>query len=129
LRLYIGRLWERTRLPDRDAWRFLGTGDIFLLAGVAVALTAEWSAEPGLLTADQREALRHACSHAASDLNRSLEAQLSVSAHPNMGKDWSSAIGLARALCNAVGKSPNDDSDWLVRPADLSRSLLLTAYI
>jgi hypothetical protein len=129
LRLYIGRLWERTRLPDRDAWRFLGPGDVFLLVGVAVALTAEWAAEPGLLTAAQREALRRAWARAASDLNRSLEARLGVSTHPNVGKDWSDAGGLARALCGAVDRSPDDDPDWLVRPADLARVLLLTTHI
>lgn len=38
---------------------------------------------------------------------------------------WSDAQGLARALCRAVGKSPDEDPDWLVRPADLARNVLL----
>lgn len=116
-RLLQERSAEISRLSDRDAWSILGPGDVFLLAGVAVALTAEWSAEAGLLCAEQQDALRRAWSHASSDFNRSLEARRGVS--------WINAQGLALALCSAVGKSPEDDPDWLVRPADLASHLLV----
>lgn len=123
-RLYQDRSAEIARLSDRNAWFILGPGDVFLLAGVAVGLTAEWSAA-GLLTDEQREALRQAWLRASSDLNRTSEARLAESTHPNTGKDWSTAKGLAIALCSAVSKSSDDDPDWLIRPADLARNLLL----
>lgn len=123
--LYRDRSAEIVRLSDRNAWFILGPGDVFLLAGVAVALTAEWAAETGLLTDEQRNAVHQAWLSASSDLNRTLEPRLAESTHPNTGKDWSDAKGLARALCSAVSKSPDDDPDWLVRPADLARNLLL----
>jgi hypothetical protein len=124
LRLYIGRLWERMRLPDRDAWRFLGSGDIFLLAGVAVALTAEWSAEPGLLSADQREALYRLWFQAASDLNFTLEANRVLETGLVAESAPSEARGLALALGPAVDKSPAEGSYWLIQPANLARQLL-----
>lgn len=124
-KLYQERSTEIGRLPDRNAWFILGPGDVFLLAGVAVALTAEWAAETGLLTDEQRNAVHQAWLSASSDLNRTLEPRLAESTHPNTGKDWSDAKGLARALCSAVSKSPDEDPDWLVRPADLARNVLL----
>lgn len=123
--LYRDRSAEIARLSDRDAWLILSPGDVFLLAGVAVALTAEWAAKTDWLTDDQRSVVRQAWIQTSSDLNRSLEARLAESTHPLTGKDWSSAKGLALTLCNAVGKSPGDDPDWLARPADLAGNLLL----
>lgn len=122
--LYQERAAEIRRLSDREAWSILGPGDVFLVAGVAVALTAEWSAEVGLLNGEQREALHQAWQRAASDLNRTLEAKLAESTHSNLSADWSNARGLAFSLCHAVGYAPDDDPDWLIRPADLARSLL-----
>lgn len=124
-KLYQERSAEIARLPDRNVWFILGPGDVFLPVGVAVALTAEWSAEAGLLNEDQLGALRKAWAQASADFNRGLEARLAISTHPNVGKDWSDAKGLARALCRAVGKAPDEDPDWLVRPADLARNVLL----
>jgi len=122
--LYQERAAEIRRLNDRDAWSILGPGDVFLIAGVAVALTAEWSAEIGLLSNEQRQELHQAWQHAAPDLNLTLEGKLAESTHPMLSAEWSNARGLARNLCNAVGYDPDDDPDWLVRPADLARRLL-----
>ncbi len=125
-RLHQDRFVEITRLNDRSSWFILGPGDVFLVSGVAIALTAEWFAERGLLTDEQKNAVRQAWSLASSELNRTLEARLAKSTHPNTPKSWSYAKGLTHALCHAVGKKPDDDPDWLVRPADLARNLLLT---
>jgi len=122
--LYQSRAKEISRLGDRHAWFILGPGDAFLLAGVAVALTAEWYAEPGLLTPEQRSALQQALQRAASSFNRVLEARLAESTHPLTGKDYSNAQGLARSLCTAIGKEPEDDPDWLIHPANLAQELL-----
>ena len=123
--LYQDRSAEIARLSDRNAWFILGPGDVFLVVGVAVALTAEWVTETGLLTDEQRNAVRRAWLRASSDFNRSLEARLAESTHPNTGKDWSYARGLALNLCHAVGYPLDADPDWLIRPADLARDLLL----
>jgi hypothetical protein len=122
--LYQKHAAEIRRLNDRDAWSILGPGDVFLVAGVAVALTAEWSAEIGLLSNEQRQELHQAWQHAASDLNLTLEGKLAESTHPMLSAEWSNARGLALSLCNAVGYDPDDDPDWLIRPADLARRLL-----
>jgi hypothetical protein len=122
--LYQERAAEIRRLNDREAWSILGPGDVFLIAGVAVALTAEWSAEIGLLSNEQRQELHQAWQHAASDLNLTLEGKLAESTHPMLSAEWSNARGLALSMCNAVGYDPDDDPDWLVRPADLARRLL-----
>ena len=124
--LHQDRSAEITRLSDRNTWSYFDPGDVFLVSGVAVALTAEWWVEMGLLASEQEKALRQAWSHASSPLNCALEARLAKSTHPNTGKSWSDAKGPALALCRAVSKSPDDDPDWLVRPADLTRKLLLT---
>jgi len=122
--LYQERAAEIRRLNDREAWSILGPGDVFLIAGVAVALTAEWSQEAGLLSDEQKLSLHQAWQHAASDLNLTLEGKLAESTHPMLSAEWSNARGLARNLCNAVGYDPDDDPDWLIRPADLARRLL-----
>lgn len=124
LQLYRERAAEIERLSDRNAWFILGPGDVFLLVGVAVALTAEWSSEAGLLSDEEQQTLKQAWQKASSDLNQKLEARLAESTHPLTGKDWSFAKGLALSLCAAVGRSPDDDPDWLTRPADLARGLL-----
>jgi len=122
--LYQRRAAEIRRLSDRGAWSILGPGDVFLVAGVAVALTAEWSVEPGLLNDEQRQELRQAWQRAASDQNLALEGKLAESTHPLLSAEWSSARSLALSLCSAVGYNPENDPDWLVRPADLARRLL-----
>lgn len=124
--LYQSYSAEIARLSDRNAWFIFNPGDVFLLSGVAVALTAEWYTEADLLVNEQREMLYQTWSRASSDYNRTLEARLAHSTHPLTGKDWSNAKGLALSLCSAVGKSPDDDPDWLVRPGDLARNLPLT---
>lgn len=124
--LYQSYSAEIARLSDRNAWLIFNPGDVFLLSGVAVALTAEWYTKADLLVNEQREVLHRTWSHASSDYNRALEARLAHSTHPLTGKDWSNAKGLALSLCSAVGKSPDDDPDWLVRPGDLARNLSLT---
>ena len=125
--LYQKRAAEIRRLDDREAWSILGPGDVFLVAGVAVALTAEWSAEINLLSDKQRRELHQAWQRAASDLNLTLEGKLTESTHPMLTAEWSNARGLALSLCNAVGYDCDDDPDWLVRPADLARRLLLAS--
>lgn len=124
--LYQSYSAEIARLSDRNAWLIFNPGDVFLLSGVAVALTAEWYTKADLLVNEQREVLHRTWSRASSDYNRTLEARLAHSTHPLTGKDWSNAKGLALSLCSAVGKSPGDDPDWLVRPGDLARNLSLT---
>lgn len=123
--LYRDRSAEIARLPNRSSWFILGPGDVFLLAGAAVAVTAEWAVDTGLLTDEEQRVLRKAWSQAASDLNRIWEARLAVSTHPLTGKDWSYAKGLALSLCHAVGYTPDADPDWLIRPADLARNVRL----
>jgi hypothetical protein len=77
-----------------------------------------------LLSNEQRQELHQAWQHAASDLNLTLEGKLAESTHPMLSAEWSNARGLALSMCNAVGYDPDDDPDWLVRPADLARRLL-----
>lgn len=119
LRLYQKRSWEIMRLGDRSAWHIC-PGDAFLLPGVAVALTAEWMAETRLLNNEQKKAVTQAWSRASSIWNRILEAHLAE----NIGVPRAPSI--ARTLCGAANKSPDDDPSWLNRPADLARGLLLT---
>ncbi len=122
--LYQRRAAEIRRLSDREAWSILGPGDVFLVAGVAVALTAEWSQEAGLLSDERQQDLHQAWQRAASDLNLRLEGKLAESTHPMLSADWSNAHSLALSLDKAVMHRPDDDPDWLVRPADLARGLL-----
>ncbi len=125
-RLYQNRGAEIARLSDRRDWHIIGPDDMFLVPGVAVALTAEWFDEKGLLTDEQKNIVRQAWLRASSDTNLHLEAHIGGSTHPLGGKESSIARGLAYTLCVAVKKSPDDDPDWLVRPADLARNLLLS---
>lgn len=122
--LYQNRAAEIKRLSDRNAWFILGPGDVFLVAGVAAALTAEWFTETNLLNDEQRQALYQAWQSASSDLNHALEARLAESTHPLSSASSSIARGLALSLSAAVGKSLDDDPDWLTRPADLARGLI-----
>lgn len=116
---YNQRRAEIARLRNRDEYFILTPGDAFLLAGVAVSLTAEWL-KSDLLSPAQLAELRAALQKAASPLYRGLEAKLS----PLPMGEGSGMRVLALSLCDAVRRSPDDDPDWLVRPADLAYSLL-----
>ena len=115
---YIRRTLEIARMRDF----FLEPNDVFLLLGTAVALSAEWAREKEALSAEQFQALHRAWRRASSDIHRLIEGLLSQPGILSIRVNY--ARGLARNLCDAVGKSPYDDPDWLTRPADLARSLL-----
>ena len=122
---YNERRQEIARLSNREEYFFFfKPGDAFLLGGVAVSLAAEWLKSPDLLTPVQRADLRASLQKAASPFHRSLETKFSQSTHPHLGPESSSARSLALSLCQAIGRSPDDDPDWLTRPADLAYSIL-----
>lgn len=120
---YNERRAEITRLRNQEDYFFPHPGDAFLLAGVAVSLAAEWL-KSDLLSPAQRAELRDSLQKAASPLYRGLELKLAEGTHPLFGKEKSFAQSLALSLCDAVHRAPDDDPDWLVRPADLAYSLL-----
>jgi hypothetical protein len=115
---YIRRTLEVARMRDS----FPEPNDVFLLLGTAVALSAEWAREKESLSAEQFQALHRAWRRASSDVHRLIEGLLSQPGILSIRVNY--ARGLARNLCNAVGYDPDDDPDWLIRPADLARRLL-----
>ncbi len=119
-RLYQRRKKEISQLKD-PSWFF--TGDVFLLAGVAVAMAAEWL-KTRVLDSKQIRLVHYALQRAASPLNQVIESRLSTSTHPMMGPEHSFAKSLALSLYAAVGKSGDEDPDWLVRPAELAQYIL-----
>ncbi len=121
LTLYNQRQREIARLNRQGADFFLGVpGQVFLLKGVAVALAAEWRQSPGLLTPAQRADLKDSLCKAASSFQRTLEARLTASSHAGFSQEHSPLRALALSLCEAVHRSPDDDPDWLLHPADLA---------
>jgi hypothetical protein len=120
---YRQRTAEVRRLQETVEYPLLLPGDVFLLLGTAVAVSTEWSREVSLSQA-QRASLRRAWDKAASEINRIVEARLAESTHPHLPTAQAETLGLARSLCDAVGKSPDDDPDWLTRPAALALELL-----
>jgi len=120
---YRRRVAEVRRLEEQVKYPLLLPGDVFLLLGTAVAVSAEWS-RASVLSPEQRASLRRAWDKAASEINRIVEARLAESTHPHLPTAQAGTLGLARSLCEAVGKSPDDDPDWLTRPAALALELL-----
>ncbi len=120
---YRQRVAEIRRLEEQVKYPLLLPGDVFLLLGVAVTVSAEWSRD-SVLSPQQHASLRRAWEKAASELNRIVEARLAESTHPHIPADRAATLGLARSLCQVVGKSPADDPDWLTRPAALALELL-----
>lgn len=121
--LLAARRREIRRLPEAQRELIFGPGDVFLLGGVAVALAAEWLTEGNLLVLSRRADLLDTLRRAASEFNRSLEERLAESIHPHLGMEASSARSLALSLCDALGRSPADDPDWLTHPADIAASV------
>ncbi|ACL23620.1 hypothetical protein [Chloroflexus aggregans] len=121
LALYDQRQREIARLNRQGAdFVFDAPGQVFLLKGVAVALAAEWRQSPGLLTPAQRADLQDSLRKAASSFQRTLEARLTASSHAGFSQEHSPLRALALSLCDAVHRSPDDDPDWLLHPADLA---------
>lgn len=117
--LFAERRRELARLAAPEAYGY-GPGDVFLLGGVAVALAAEWLQDAGALSPTHRTGLWAALRQAAGDFRRAAEARLAESTHPHLPAEASAARSLALSLCDALGRSPEEDPDWLTRPADLA---------